>query len=76
MKILLPKNTCELLAKRAEAEAVAEDPRDPTGNDYDKICDELRGGRRDEKGYIELSRPTLDWVIAELAWGYEANHGE
>lgn len=74
MKILLPKNTCELLATQAENEVVAEDPRDPTGNDYDKICAELRGGVRDEKGYLDLSRATLDWVIAGLAWAYEANN--
>lgn len=74
MKIYLPKNTCELLAKQAEAEAVAEDPHDPTGNDYDKICAELRGGVRDARGYLDLTRKTLDWVIDTLAWAYDNNN--
>lgn len=75
MKIYLSKNTCELLAKQAEAEAVAEDPHDPTGNDYDKICAELRGGVRDAKGYLDLTRKTLDWVIASLDCAYEDTNG-
>lgn len=78
MKLILPDATLKHLlriAQNGEANEPA-NTSDRSGNDRDAICNELTSAKRDENGYIELSRRTFDWVAQELTWAFETYWNE
>lgn len=78
MKIILPDATLKHLLRIAQNGEASEpaNTSDRSGNDWDAICNELTSAKRDENGYIELSRPTFDWVMRELTWAFETYWNE
>ena len=74
MKIRLSEDCLAKLRGRLEADRVSEDPKDPTGTDYNRIGELLHLAQihgPDSKGRYDIpSQSAVDWIIGELEWGY------
>jgi len=71
MKIHLTDKQLANLAEDCENARVSQNPRDPDGVDYNAIAEELAFPKRDEKGRVEVSRQTFDWIWGEFVWVYD-----
>lgn len=78
MKIILANATIKRLLAIAQNgqgnEPACTDDR--SGNDWEKICDELKNAKRDSDRRISLSLETFDWVIEEMSWAFETYWNE
>lgn len=78
MKIILADATIKRLLAIAQYGEGDEPSRtaDRSGNDWEKICDELTNAKRDSEGRISLSPETFDWAIEEMSWAFETYWNE
>ena len=73
MKIRLSEDCLRKLRVRLEEERVAEDPKDRTGTDYNRIGEQLYLAQihgQDCGRYDIPSQAAVDWILEELEWYY------